>query len=176
MDYSRYKTIKIDIAQNVASERRSITEGFSFNLLNPMVAESSQKVIVNTLQQEIADQTKLEIVEDDNANLRVGFYLSKFYQGRSYPYLTSTSDKNHDALNESFDRLTMTAIVHVAIKDNVLNKKQEFDVSYNSFDPNMPLSVPPDSVKLPKVADNFLSKLPNKVADEILKRILERTK
>jgi hypothetical protein len=124
------------------------------------------------LQGKIADQTKLAIVSGDNANVGVGFYLSKYYSHQivgSWPAPNAYKDVS-DSSPGGFiyhSNTNITAIVHVTLMNNLLHKKEEFDVNYALFEPPPPADFS---------HDNFLSKLSDKVAAETLKRISAMTK
>src|SRR5690349_6276893 len=62
IDYSKYKTIKIDFLENRASYK------------NPQLSPK----LTDALQQKIANQTKLVRTNNDNANYRVSGYISSY--------------------------------------------------------------------------------------------------
>src|SRR5215831_20912378 len=62
IDYSKYKTIKIDFIENRASYK------------NPQLSPK----LTDALQQKIANQTKLVRTNNDNANYRVSGYISTY--------------------------------------------------------------------------------------------------
>jgi len=164
MDYSRYKTIKIDVTEASLSVSGQPNRGSYAVSLSPFVTNRYQQGIVNTLRQKITDQTKLRIVNDNIANLRVGFYLRKSYYAIQ---AGSFNRKIQDASNNSslgYFNAT-TSIVHVTITNNVLNNKQEFDVACNGF------SGPAAGIRLP-----FIDQCAAKAAKETFKRILTMTK
>jgi hypothetical protein len=101
IDYSKYKTIKIDFIDNRASYK------------NPQLSAK----ITDALKQKISNQTKLTVVNNDDANYRVSGYIS------NYAVSTAGISEQKAATN----RLTVGA--HITLMDNITNKPQEFDVS-----------------------------------------------
>jgi hypothetical protein len=101
IDYSKYKTIKIDFIENRASYK------------NPQLSPR----ITDALQQKIANQTKLTRTNNDNANYRVSGYIS------SYAVSTAGISNQQAATNR------LTVGVHITMMDNVVNKPTDYDVS-----------------------------------------------
>jgi hypothetical protein len=101
IDYSKYKTIKIDFIENRASYK------------NPQLSPR----ITDALQQKIANQTKLTRTNNDNANYRVSGYIS------SYAVTTAGISNQQAATNR------LTVGVHITLLDNVVNKPTDYDIS-----------------------------------------------
>jgi len=101
IDYSKYKTIKIDFIENRA--------GYKNPQLSPRLTDA--------LQQKIANQTKLTRTNNDNANYRVSGYIS------SYAVSTSGISNQQAATNR------LTVGVHITLTDNVVNKPTDYDIS-----------------------------------------------
>jgi len=101
IDYSKYKTIKIDFIENRA--------GYKNPQLSPRLTDA--------LQQKIANQTKLTRTNNDNANYRVSGYIS------SYAVSTAGISNQQAATNR------LTVGVHITLTDNVVNKPTDYDIS-----------------------------------------------
>ena len=135
IDYSKYKTIKIDFIENRASYK------------NPQLSPQ----ITNALQQKIGNQTKLTRTNNDDANYRVGGYIS------SYSVSTAGISSQQAATNR------LTVGVHMTLIDNVTNKTQDFDIS-RDFDFTAGLSLQQAEAQLmPDIIKN--------VTDEIFNRL-----
>lgn len=135
IDYSKYKTIKVDFIDNRASYK------------NPQLSAR----ITDALKQKISNQTKLTVVNSDQANYRVSGYIS------SYAISTSGISGQKPATN----RLTVGA--RITLMDNVTNKPQEFDVS-RDFDFSAGLT-------LTQVEAQLLSDIIKNTTDEIFNRM-----
>jgi len=154
MNYSRYKTIKIDFVQNAPSKSRPPTNQAS---LSPATVSMWQQGIANALQKMLADHTKLRIVNDDSADLRIGFYISKHYLGGNFG-----GGLENDLISQMLvGRNTLTIMEHVTITDNVINEKQELDISCNGFEGG---------------GSHFVNQSVQKVAKATFKRLLAMTK
>src|SRR3954468_45975 len=101
IDYSKYKTIKIDFIENRASYK------------NPQLSPK----LTDALQQKIANQTKLVRTNNDNSNYRVSGYIS------SYSVTTAGISNQQAATNR------LTVGVHITMMDNVVNKPADYDIS-----------------------------------------------
>lgn len=101
IDYSKYKTIKIDFIENRA--------GYKNPQLSPRLTDA--------LQQKIANQTKLTRTNNDNANYRVSGYIS------SYAVSTAGISNQQAATNR------LNVGVHITMMDNVVNKPTDYDIS-----------------------------------------------
>jgi hypothetical protein len=112
IDYSKYKTIKIDFIENRASYK------------NPQLSPR----LTDALQQKIGNQTKLTRINNDNANYRVSGYIS------SYAVSTAGISNQQAAANR------LTVGVHITMMDNVVNKPTDYDIS-RDFDFSAGLSL-----------------------------------
>lgn len=101
IDYSKYKTVKVDFIENRASYK------------NPQLSAK----ITDALKQKISNQTKLTSVNNDDANYRVSGYIS------SYSVSTAGISSQQAATNR------LTVGVHITLTDNVVGKPQDFDIS-----------------------------------------------
>jgi hypothetical protein len=101
IDYSKYKTIKIDFLENRASYK------------NPQLSPK----LTDALQQKIANQTKLVRTNNENASYRVSGYIS------SYSITTAGISNQQAATNR------LTVGVHITLTDNVVNKPTDYDIS-----------------------------------------------
>jgi Lipopolysaccharide-assembly len=135
IDYTKYKTIKIDFIDNRASYK------------NPQLSPK----ITDALQQKIGNQTKLTRTNNDDANYRVSGYIS------TYSVSTSGISSQQAATNR------LTVGVHITLLDNVQNKSTDYDVS-RDFDFTAGLSLQqaenqlmPDIIK--NVTDEIFNKL-----------------
>ena len=155
MNYSRYKTIKIDITENITNKSHPSINQAS---LSPVTISMWQQGIANALQKMIADHTKLRIVNDDSADLRIGFYISKHYLGGNF----SGYNQQNDVISQILvGRNTLTIIEHATITDSVTNEKQELEISCNGFEGG---------------GLSFVNQSVQKVAKATFERLLEMTK
>jgi hypothetical protein len=119
IDYTKYKTIKINYIDNKA------------RYVNPQLSPQ----LTNKIQQKIASQTKLIRTASDDAHLQVSGYVS------DYTVSTSAITTSQATANR------LTVGVHIVVKDDVANKTNEFDVS-RSFDFDAKLSLQQAEVQL----------------------------
>jgi len=135
IDYSKYKTIKVDFIENRASYK------------NPQLSAK----VTDALKQKISNQTKLTTINNDDANYRVSGYIS------SYSVSTSGISSQQAATN----RLTVGA--HITLMDNVTNKPQDFDVS-RDFDFAAGLTLTQaESQLLPDIIKNLTDEIFNRM-------------
>ena len=103
IDYSKYKTIKINFIENRAS------------IINTQLAPK----LNDKLQQKIVGQTKLTRTSNDDAHYQLSGFIS------TYTVSTAAITSTQAATNR------LTVGVHMVVKNTLENKTDEFDVSRN---------------------------------------------
>lgn len=135
IDYSKYKTIKVDFIENRASYK------------NPQLSSR----ITDALKQKISNQTKLTAVNNDDANYRVSGYIS------TYSVSTAGISDQRAATNR------LTVGVNITLMDNVNNKPQEFQIS-RDFDFSAGLTLPQAEAQLlPDIIKNVTDEIFNRL-------------
>jgi hypothetical protein len=119
IDYSKYKTIKINFIENRA----------------PIINTQLAPKLNDKLQQKIVSQTRLTRTSDDNAHYQLSGFIS------TYNVTTAAISSTQAATNR------LTVGVHMVVKDILENKTDEFDVSRN-FDFSANLSIDQAYVQL----------------------------
>ena len=112
IDYTKYKTIKINFIENKA----------------PIINTQLAPKLNDKLQQKIVSQTKLTRTNNDDAHYQLSGFIS------TYNVTTTAISTTQAATNR------LTVGVHIIVKDILLNKTDEFDVSRN-FDFSANLSI-----------------------------------
>ena len=137
IDYSKYKTIKINLIENKA------------RYINPLLANK----ITDVLQQKVLNRTKLIRTNNEDAHLQITGYITNYDPTQTVGISNQQSTTN---------RLTVT--VHIIKKDLIENKTDEFDISRNfDFSANSALqdveSALTDKDIVPLMTDDIFNKL-----------------
>ncbi|MDI9366201.1 MAG: LPS assembly lipoprotein LptE [Flavobacterium sp.] len=119
IDYTKYKTIKINFIENKA----------------PIINTQLAPKLNDKLQQKIVGQTRLTRTSSDEAHYQLSGFIS------TYNVTTTAISSTEVATNR------LTVGVHMIVKDILENKTDEFDVSRN-FDFSANLSIDQAYVQL----------------------------